>query len=65
MSICNNELEVVWDSDEFRACEIMAQQETRLEVAISRLVDFHGMVKEEALSYYIEAINKHKVSVES
>jgi hypothetical protein len=55
MSFMNNEFEVILDSDEFRACEKMAQQETPVEVAVLRLVDFYGMVTEDAWSYYSEA----------
>jgi len=45
----------MYDSDEFRACATMAQQETPIEEAVSRLIDFYGMGNEEARSYYIEA----------
>jgi len=60
MSIGDDEFEVMWDSDEFRACETMAQQETPLEVAVLRLIDFYGMCEEEARSYYFEALQENK-----
>jgi hypothetical protein len=60
MSVGDNEFEVMYDSEEFRACETMVQQETPLEIAVSRLVDFYGMGKDEARSYYFEAIQENK-----
>ncbi|MDC1213874.1 hypothetical protein N8000_05305 [Rhodospirillales bacterium] len=47
---------VYYDSDEFRACETMAKQKVPLEVAVTRLIDFHGMDDDEARAYYLEAM---------
>jgi hypothetical protein len=51
MSVENDEYEVMWDSDEFRACETMAEQKTPIDEAVSRLVDFYGMGNEEGRAY--------------
>jgi hypothetical protein len=59
MSIEDDEFYVMTDSDEFRACETMAQQETPIKVAVSRLIDFYGMCEEDAHSYYMEALQKN------
>jgi hypothetical protein len=60
MPIGDDEFEVMWDSDEFRACETMAEEETPVEVAVSRLIDFYGMVNDEARFYYIKALQENK-----
>jgi hypothetical protein len=60
MPIGDDEFEVMWDSDEFRACETLAQQETPVEVAVSNLIDFYGMANDEARFYYIRALQENK-----
>lgn len=60
MSIEDDEFYVMTNSDEFRACETMAQQETPIKVAVSRLIDFYGMCEEDAHSYYMEALQKNR-----
>ena len=52
------EIEVYYDSDEFRACELLAKQGTPIEVAISRLIDFHGMAEDESRAYYLDALDQ-------
>ena len=52
------EIEVYYDSDEFRACELLAKQGTPIEVAISRLIDFHGMAEDESRAYYLAALDQ-------
>ncbi len=59
MPVEDDEFEVMWDSDEFRACETMAQQKTPIEVAVSRLIDFYGMANGEARSYYMAALGRN------
>ena len=65
MSIEDDEFYVMTDSDEFRACETMAQQETPIKVAVSRLIDFYGMCEEDAHSYYMEALQKNMTQQKS
>jgi hypothetical protein len=48
------------DSDEFLACERLAQQKTPIDVAVSALIDFYSMAEEKARSYLREALQKHK-----
>ena len=52
------EIEVYYDSDEFRACELLVEQGTPIEVAISRLIDFHGMAEDESRAYYLAALDQ-------
>jgi hypothetical protein len=52
------EIEVYYDSDEFRACELLAKQGTPIEVAISSLIDFHGMAEDESRAYYLDALDQ-------
>ena len=52
------EIEVDYDSDEFRACELLAKQGTPIEVAISSLIDFHGMAEDESRAYYLDALDQ-------
>jgi hypothetical protein len=54
------EIDVFYDSDEFRACEIMASENLAIDLAISRLIDFHGMCEEDARAYYLEAQKNQK-----
>ncbi len=60
MSVEDDEYEVMWDSDEFRACETMAEQKTPIDEAVSRLIDFYGMGNEDGRAYYIEALKAYK-----
>jgi glycerophosphoryl diester phosphodiesterase len=61
MSVDGSEFFVMHDSDEYRACETLVQQETPLEMAVSNLIDFYGMSDEEARSYYLEATQKNRI----
>ena len=62
MSVDDNEIYVWHDSEEFRACENLAQQETPLKIAVSRLIDFYGMTERDADAYYKEALEHTKPS---
>jgi hypothetical protein len=52
------EIKVDYDSDEFRACELLAKQGTPIEVVISSLIDFHGMAEDESRAYYLDALDQ-------
>lgn len=49
---------VFYDSDEYRACETLAEQSTPIETAISLLIDFYGMTRSEARIYYERALGE-------
>ena len=59
------EIEVDYDSDEFRACELLAKQGTPIEVAISSLIDFHGMAEDESRAYYLDALDQRILEAEN
>ena len=59
------EIKVDYDSDEFRACELLAKQGTPIEVAISRLIDFHGMAEDESRAYYLDALDQRILGAEN
>ena len=59
------EIEVYYDSDEFRACELLVEQGTPIEVAISRLIDFHGMAEDESRAYYLDALDQRILGAEN
>jgi hypothetical protein len=60
-----SEIEVYYDSDEFRACELLVEQGTPIEVAISRLIDFHGMAEDESRAYYLDALDQRMLEAEN